>query len=102
MVSYEILNGGDDDGTNIMNIVEPTKECRLDTEQIHKKIEVKDHKVLVEREFINHVTEYTDMRQIECGSPQPNSLECNFDWMKLFFTNDNDDDNDESDNNDNE
>jgi len=60
---------------------EPTDQCLKGTGFVKSLIDVYNQNTIAEREFLDYVD--TDLRQI-CGSPQPNVLECNFDWNKLF------------------
>jgi len=54
--------------------------CRLEFKEVNEGIiEIYNSK----RKYMTYINSYTDLRQI-CGSPQPNALECNFDWKEIF------------------
>jgi hypothetical protein len=73
--------GGSSISNNGGEPIPPTDECQAFTDAVDGNIEVYNQKALFQREFIDYVT--TDMREI-CGSPDPNVLECNFDWSEVF------------------
>jgi len=61
--------------------IKPTDECKAYTDLVDGNIEVYNQKAVFQRAILDYVD--TDLRQI-CGSPEPDVLECNWDWSEIF------------------
>lgn len=61
--------------------IAPTLECQAFTDPIDGNIEIYNERSVFQTGILAYVD--TDMREI-CGSPEPDFLECNFDWLEIF------------------
>ena len=72
-------------GVDLSNIlgepIQPTDECQFFTNAVDGNIDIYNEKSTFQKGIIAYVN--TELREI-CSSPEPDVLECDFDWRQIF------------------